>query len=494
MTESVRFRIEARRKAAFSVLFPDPITKERHVWGQTTCHTDGVWTKYRLTIGDLQGVINRAKAIAEEFSAQRSKMPNIDQIRLYEEISQARPTGLDYWDYTGRVDTVSRESVFAMYRSGQKVALKRDEGYGFRGIITRAEEPWTMEQFAWDTMMKIRLHHLNFGDPFDRRGITTREPWVLRDAAEQDLRKLLDLAWSEYTNEQTLENLDKVIGVESVLRDYLVQTMRWVQLLDNWEHMERIPFPDLSTAIRLWEQNLMDNLIYDETAPWQMDMPPQQTVPVRMVRGAYLSNGKVTINIRTHPKLNTLEHPKVDAAHHLLSYDKPPYVGVSVPNPNATQRWSEPFIGWKGTDPWQGFIPTAPDWRYIKADNESIPEPTLNVRTMPKSVSKHVSESLEAALAGDRPTLMFVNINRASAPVLVLPRMYFNTWIVPLFGGGISLEAKEEHNRIEGWVTDGIGKKPMERIFDRSPFGFLPSQSSNRPIREGAIQEVLPYS
>lgn len=486
------FNIEARFQAAYSVLFPEQVTKVRHIWGQTTVGTTGVWHKYRLVIGDLAKLWTRIQAVAQGWSVTRKKNPVIDTHKLFEESNTFRTTGVDIWDYSGRIDTVSREAILAYFRNGQRVGLKRDSGYGFRGIAMRAEEPMSIESYAANQLKRLRAAYLNRGQGLPEASIL--QPWILRQAAESDLRRLLALAYHEYTNDQTLENLQKVIELERIVRDRIVHAMRWAQLSSSWDHFEPISFPDRGIALRLWEQNLLDNLIHDDTDLWWQDAPPDKGTTVRMVRGAYMSNGRVNITIKTVPQINTLEHPTVNAAHHLLTYGPPPYTGVAIPNPNVGRRWDEPFVGRDGQEAWQGVRGTAPEWRYLKSSDASIPEPSLTVRTRPVAVEKHLAETLEAALAGDRPTLVYVPFNGATAPILALPRTFLQTYIIPLFAGGIDLKPTEEHNKIEGWVTRDAGYPKVANLIGTPPLGFLPAESSARPLREGAVQELLPFA
>jgi hypothetical protein len=105
-----------------------------------------------------------------------------------------------------------------------------------------------------------------------------------------------------------------------------------------------------------------------------------------------------------------------------------------------------------------------------------------------------MAERMEAALHSERPALISENFNMAVCPILVLPRMFFKTEIVPLFEGSRVLRPLEEYNRIEGWATDRNGNPNQRPFFSQTPFGFTQFPSSGRPIREGATTEILPYS
>jgi hypothetical protein len=493
------FNIQAAQKSVEATFFPDPLHKDRFIWGQTSAVTDGIWTKYRLVSGPLDRLYDRIVAAALEYSYFRKKFDYIDVIRLFEQAPQVRASSLEYFDLSGRIETISRESVLVQSDDGNRVALDRDMGFGFRGIIVRTEEPWAADQYALRELARLRVRSLNLGEPMQDMPVDW--PWRLREAAEQQLRDLVRLAWAEYTDEPTPERLQAVMQVEKILYDYLLDTLGWLQLLGHWEFMDRIPFPDRAGAIRLWETDkLIDNTLrHDEVEPWWGELAAERETSVTAMRGAFLTTGKVVIHINTNPVLHTLEHGQLDVAHHLITYDPLSEIGIAFQNTDSEDRRRNPVLGKKGQPPWDGRLPQRDAWRAVHAE-EGLPEPQLRVRSRTVRAPVRTLESLEAATAADRPVLAFTDLNRSPTPVLVLPRMYWDVMILPLYGGGRRLQPIQDTCKVEGWATDGTGRGPdgkptaTTRIFADPPFGFLQVPTAGRTSREGQITEILPYA
>jgi hypothetical protein len=489
----VKFKIESRRKEAFGVFFPEALAREWHIWGITNAQTSGLWTNYRLIMGDFMGVLNRVYQVAREFNAYRKRKPEIDIMRLLEDVPQIRATGLEYYDYSGRIETISRESVLVQFASGRRVALQRDQGYGFRGIIVRTDEPWSMETWAINEINRIRNFYLSTGQALPHFPI--QEPWALRHGLELQINRYLNQAWTEYVAEPTMEKLNEVIAVDGVLRDYLAESLRWLHRLFFWEHQIPLPFPNSAAAVELWMKGIMNNLIYDETEPWYLPVEQPRTKTVTAIRRAYLTTQRVNITITTNPRLSVARHQAVPTFHDLITYGPPPYTGVGVPNPDHSQQAFTPFVGAQVGNAfqqaWPGFLPIRAPWRSLQEDGP-VPEPTLEVRSRLMRVGKHLAENLEAAVGADKPVLMYVPINGATAPVLVLPRLFMETKIVPLFGSARVLKPTMEHANISGWVTER-GDNIANR-FMTPPDGFEPRLSEHRPIRDGALNEIIPYA
>lgn len=499
-----RFHLERRKKDVRSTFFPEAISKEGQNWGQAHVGTSGQWLKYRLILGPILKLRKIIQKVAREYSPVRNHQPLIDQIKLFDEMPRVRATGLEYYDYCGRIDTISRESVVVIKPGGAREGLNRDIGCGFRGIIVQTEEPWSMEKFVEDELLRTRIGFLNRGvDSSILPDLTTKQPWALRDALEHQITDLQNAAWLDYINEPTIEKLEVVIGVERHLYEYLVDGMRWAQLLGHWEHEEIVPFPDRSGALELWEKQAIRDLHYDQTEPWWLTEPTTGGAKVTAIRKAYLSTGRVNIQITTNPSLYAARHRDYPAiAHHLLTYD-PIAVGMGIPQSDEKKMKNNPFQGSfadSSVPGWQGIMTTQPGWASIQGEGP-IPEPTLEVKTRPVSIPAGMGERLEAAMQSERPALVFEHFNQAVCPMLVLPRMFFNTRIVPLFEGGRVIRPIEEHNTIDGWATlrdngpNGVVPLGLDKnLFSKTPFGFVQAPISGRPIREGAIQEILPYA
>lgn len=493
------FIIEARAKRSYGVHYPNPITKERQIWGMSMAGTDGYWRKYKLVYGDLQRLRLRIRQISMEYSSVRQRHPELDTLRLFEEVPQVRSTGIDYYNYCGRVDTVSRESVIVQYPSGSRVGLQRDQGFGFQGIIVRSEEPWSMEQFAMSEMQRFRLDRLHKGIALAQLGVT--EPWRLRDQAERYLRALFSLAWNEYLTEQSMERFEAVIAMDRKVNEYALDTLRFSHFRGEWEYMPTLPFPNATGALQLWEHDRARELNYDETAPWWLESPKETETEVTAVRQAIINNGKgATITITTRPQLKRLVHPNLDTEHHMISYGVNAIGGVGYPQSVAGRpRFDRPIITpMEGRAPqesplgWNGIIPSSNEWTSLQAEG-AIPEPKLKVRNRVVEIPRRESEAMLAALSIEKPVLMFPGVNGNQLPALVLPRMYAKVDILPLFTGARMLKPIQEGNRIEGWVTQDTGYAPNRTIWGDTPDGFLSTPLPGRPIREGSLTELLPY-
>jgi hypothetical protein len=483
------------------VFFPETITKERHYWGMSMARTDGAWRKYKLVYGDLERLRLRIRAIAGEYSTTRQRNPQIDVTRLFEEAPSVRGAGVDYFDYAGRIDTVTREAAVVQYPSGSRIGLNRDMGFGFRGILVRSDEPWSMEQFAMTEMQRFRHERLQKGIGF--RDLGVEEPWRLRQAAENYLRALFSLAWNEYATEQTMDRFEAVIAVEKAASEYALDSLRYAQFLGDWEFMRAVPFPDRTGALQLWEQARIRDLVYDETAPWWMESPAENEVEVTAARRFHLNTGKgVNITVTTNPELKRKIHPHLDLEHHLISYGQLPFTAVGMPQNVPSARNSRPIIQKddKGREVlgWGGEIPIRNEWSSLQ-ENGPVPEPKLKVRSRLVQVPQHLVEQAQAALSIEKPVLWFphdpgsrARLNGTNLPILVLPRIFATAMVVPLFGGGRVITPIEGGNKIEGWVTQTTGRKPNVDIWGPTPNGFLTTPLAGRPIREGALQEMLP--
>lgn len=491
------FAIETRRKASFGTFFPEALRKERHIWNRTQVATTGLWTKYRLITGNHAGLYQRIIKVAEEYSALRKSFPDLDIIRLFEESAQVRATGLEYYDYAGRIDTISRESVVVRFPSGATQSLARDTGVGFRGIVVKTEEPWSMQRYALNELMRLRILALNTGRAMPQ--IEVSEPWLLRQATETQLYDMMVIARAEYAAEPTMDRLKEISEIEKAYLSYIEETLEWMHRMGSWEHMEKIPFPDASGAIALWEQDRIKSLDYDQTSPWFDELAEEPESEVTAILKAIMSTGRVNITITTNPVLTSLEHPLTHVAHHLIRYSVHDHIGVGLPNPLGADRYIRPFVGvgddgiaspripaWSGTT-----LPQRPGWTAITSE-EHLPEPKLRLKARAVSVPRGVAERLSDAVGQERPMLVYENINHATCPLLVLPRIYFKVQVVPLFEAGVTVKPVEDGNTIEGWATKNTGMGNADLV-GPVPHGFLSSSAEGRPLREGTIQDVLPY-
>jgi hypothetical protein len=480
-------------------MFPEAITKERDVHGVTTAGTDGIWRKFKLVFGSLERLRRRIRSVGYEYSPVRARHAEIDRLHLFEELNQVRSTGIDYWNVAGRVDTISREQVVVIYPSGSRVGLNRDMGFGFRGIITKSPDPWSMEEFALAEMLRYRLNRLHLGIALP--GMPIQEPWRLRRHAENYLRALFILAWNEYATEHSMERFENVIEMERRVSDYILDAMRYAHHAGDWEHMKAVPFPDRTGALQLWEHDQLRRLDFDSTAPWWLENPKDTEQEVTVVRQAIINNGKgVTITITMDPVLQRLQHPDHDIEHHMITYNPPTIGGRGVPNPlpgrpRIDRPILTPILGKSPSEwplGWSGIQTERPGWTAVQAAGR-IPEPKLKVKSRPVEIPQSEGENLLAALSLERPVLCFPELNGGDLPALALPRMFGKVDIMPLFTGSRILTPIEERNNISGWVTDDTGVDPNRAIWGPAPPGFLTTPLSGRPIRDGTINEILPY-
>lgn len=490
-----RFLLENREKRSHSTFYPDSITKEGYDWGMTTGATEGIWLKHRFVVGDLAGLNARVNKVAAEYTTLRKRYPSMDIIKLFEEGPFVRPTTLVYYDLPGRVETIARETVLVQFPNGQRTALERDRGYGFRGIVVRTQEPWAMEKYALRELVRLRLYAMNSGKKFSKTDLTVDQPWKLVDAAERQLIDTLNVAWMEYQMVQTPEKLDAAIMVEKAVYERIADRLAWLAMMSRWEHMRRLPFPQTTEAIELWKHNRVASLRYDETEPWMIELEKEPESLVTALRMANLMiAGKARVQIWMNPMLHTLEHPTLPAFHHLLTYGPPYHTGVGLPNSVIDKRMrGDPLMGYNVTEPWDGILPTVPGWQVLQAASLSLPEPKLRVRTRPVKIETSVAERLEAAASADKPVLTWENLNQATCPILVMPNIFLKTDVYPLFEGGRKIQPIQEHNKVEGWVTQGIGhpNHKMSKIFEDAGAGFLSTPTEGRPMREGHVAEIL---
>lgn len=493
-------KIERRTKATWGTFFPEAVIKERETWGQTIAGVESRWLKYKLLTGPdnaLQLIRDKAKVVAAAYSSERKKFPFIDALRMFEGTTHIQSVGLEYWDYAGRIDTTARESVNYQFASGRRAALPRDSGTGFRGIVTMSESPWSMESFAMREIAMNRVRILNLGRTFLPSKLTTREPWRLRGAAERQLKDLQALAWSDYSTEPTAEKLNTVVGIETVIYRYVLDSLSWQQCQGLWETTSPVPFPDKATALRLWEQDKIDDLHYDQTYPWWDELPKEPVSQVTAFRRAYLTTGRVSLAITPNPMLHVLRHPKMSVQHQLLTYGQNKVIGTSRANTNE-KEWAR-GQAWKGTintTNWNGEIAVPPAWQTIQGEG-LVPEPKINVSNRVVQIGRKEAEILRSAISSDKPTLVNLPLNDGIAPILVMPRLFWQVLIVPLFDGGRQFRPLQTGNTIEGWAINSTSKaqaSSTRELFASVPAGFLETPLSGRAIREGALQEVLPYA
>lgn len=486
-----QFKLERRVKQRYSTFFPEAIQREAHTWGQTLGGVTGEWTCYRLVTGKLDVLHARIQKIADEFSVARKLHEQIDILRLFEESESVRATPIMIYDYSGRIETLSRESVIAQHPGGSRTGLWRDVGFGFRGIAVRTDEAWSAEQYALDMVARLRIRALNLGRSIG--SVSPVEPWRLRQSAEDQLQNLLAVAWTQHAIEPTPTTLEEVIMVEKELNAYILSSLDWLTKCGDLAALSRVPFPDSETARRLWEQTRISRLLWDETFPWYGEMPEPQAQEITACLGAYIQNPKYTITIQNNPVLSMLSHPMAQVFHQRLGYGPHRAVGVGIPNTGA-DREKTPFVGVGNASAWDGAIPRSNPWSVVKADGP-MPEPRLKVRTRYITVPRQVAERLEAALVSEKPVLTFENLNNAVCPLLVMPRQFVNVNIVPLFGGGRTLTPIREHNAVEGWAVDATAPLgPTGSLIAQQPDGFLSTPAQGRPLREGNIQELIPIA
>jgi hypothetical protein len=342
-------------------------------------------------------------------------------------------------------------------------------------------------------LMRYRLHKLFVGQRFNEL-LGVGEPWRLREAAEEQLRNIIELTWTEYKDEPTPEKLEELKGVVRALYDQVINSMSWVQHLSHWEHMKMLPFPTSPTAIELWMRDRIENLVHDETAPWWQELPRPPASQVTAIRRAKCSTKKMDIWLTMYPILSTLEHASIDVSHHLLSYKSAPYTGIGTWQPEPRLRWKDPIIGAGGSMAWGGFLSPTPDWSYLKAENLSPPEPILETRGRPVRFSKRAAEMMQAALASEYPTLFFLRFGGTTAPILAVPNIHLDTQIWPLYGGGFSLSPTKAGNSVSGYMTvaTGDGHSILDTV--AAPDGFIIGPGEGRPMREGQLTEILPYA
>lgn len=492
------FYIENRQPTSRGAYFPESMVNVREMWGSTQAAVIGRWMKFRLLIGDLALINGRAQWVSDRYSAVRRRNPNIDMIELFAELGQVRGTGLEVLPLSGRIDALSREQVVVQFADGSRQSLPRDSGIGFRNIVTRTDAVWSMEDYALTQVWRNRVQALHTMTPYaGATPLGVQEPWLLRDAYETQMLQILQVAWAEYLATHTPASMEQVIRIEETIRAHVMKAMDWGISLMQPETSYRIPFPDRNLAVQLWEQGMKPYLDYDGTEPWWVEIPQnKRLVEVTAMRRAYATNQKVNITITTSPELYQYDaQDGVDVSVQMITYGPTPY-GVGVENPNPAARIFNPYLGVGGGDPWGGDIPVAPPWNVIKSDI-AMPEPKLRVDTRLVSVPADVAERLEAALSTERPTLVFENLNQATCPMLVLPPTFLKTQIVPLFGGGRTLQPQSARAEVDGWAVDGTGL-PIPGvgydIFGPTPAEFLQIPATHRPMREAALSEIIPFA
>lgn len=488
------FHIERRERRFYSTFFPESVTKERHVWGQSDVGVGGDWIKYRFVIGDLTKWRTLIQTVANEYNPIRARKEFIDGIKTFERAEAVRATPLEYWDYSGRIETSSRETLFYSYRTGQRFGLERDQGVGFRGVLTQSKESWSIEAYALEQILRYRLYKMYTGKPFV--GISVAEPWKLRNALEKQSLTLLRVVWAEYLTEPTVARLDAVIRVEQEINNYALQSLNWLQHMSKWETMKTLPFPGKAGALGLWDQGRMPNLDFDQTEPWYREVPKNPVSTVTMVRAAYFTNGRIHIKFTMNPRVSILTHPYLKVMHQHLTYGPPILDGISQVNWDRDSRRYRPFVGYsiKNDPAWEGHMPTPGAWGGIGAEG-ALAEPKLTVYPRMVMISPKVAERLSAILTQDKPTLVCEDLNRARGLTLVLPNLFWKVNIVPLFGSSRVLKPIDEYAKISGWAVNTVpGVAQMNPLFMPPAGGFLPLTTGERPIREGAAQEILPYS
>lgn len=484
------FELVRRRKAAWGTFWPAAVTKERETAGRSAVGVEAEGLCYRMVVGNIEAMRLRAEMIAMEYSPNRFRHPTIDQVRLFEEGPTATNTGFVVHDYAGAIDTISRETVAVMGRDGRRMALPRDQAVGFRHIICASESSWDAGQFMMDELAKVRVRELVRGH--DMAEMSVREPWRLKAAAEQQLLDLTALAWTEYTTEPTPERLAQVLEFEKLIQNYMLSELSYLQASGTWETLRRPSFPDAATALALWERDRIDDLHYEETAPWwgNGDKPSPE---VTVFRRAYISTNRFAITLTTNPRVHCLVAEDRPVMHQMIRYH--PVEGIRsvqlhakwVETGDPKQVFQDPQGGNKY---WRGQLNTQEPWEVVTG-SEVIPEPKMRLRERLVPVQSADVELVAAAMKEDRPTLIPIVMNGYDGLALVFPRMYVNVLIDPLFGGGARISPLQEGNSATGWAVRR-GPGVLGQLVDRPESGFLETPISGRPMREGVIQEIIP--
>jgi len=484
-----QFVMEHRSEKRFGAYFPENLIKTRQVWGYTLGQTEGSWQNYRFVIGPLKAVREEIKKVADEYSYQRKQYPHIDTLKLFEGSQRIWGTDLMYYDYAGRISVFGRESVLLHTDDGQKIALERNNTIGFRGIIVRTEKPWSMETFALNELTRFRMLALHLGRRL--KGIDTREPWKLVDAATRALISLIDVAYQDYISESTPAKLEVLIEIQKKFYQRLATTYRWLHYLPNWEFMEALPFVGREGAIKLWEEDKMNSLNYEQTEPWWTELKKEE-FEVSAIRKADLQTPRYLIELITNPELQMYEHPFLNVFHQALTYGPHLGVGPSIPHPNKSERFRQPTMGMKkDSSGWNGQLPVHDEWEAMHT-GPNIPAYKLRVRTKEVQIRRSEAEYLTAALSQNRPTLVFRNLNGAVCPQLVLPAGLHQTRIYPLVAKGLKIESKDANCKVEGSTIWAGPSENTRKIFDDIPTEFLTTPSSNRPSYEGVQSEIIP--
>jgi hypothetical protein len=499
------FEIERRQERIETTFFPERVEKRRFTWGQTRCRVIGFWTKYRPLVGNVQELHARIEAVANEYNVIRSQYEYIDRIKLFDDFVNVRPAGFEIWDYQGNAGSITREQVLIQWTDGTTFTLDRNKNFGFRGVVTRCEEPFSLEQYALEMLNRYRIRALNMGANLNE--LSSRDPWLAREAAEAQLRDLLVTAWEEYSTAPTVERLNTVIEIERTIMEYVCGGLEWELRLPHWEHMRRMGFPDTASVLQLWEEDKLDRLDPDQYFPWLIQLPERKTVKVSLIRKLYATTGKMRIIIVPQPRIHTLEWGTMPVSCQLLTYGTHGPIGPSIPNGDEQgskgrdARNFEPFVSHVGGptgSAWRGNLFASGGWDSIQEEG-NLPEPTLEVATQYVQMRPDLVERIEAALMEPRPTLTWLPINQARAPTLVLSKVHTDGRAVPLFRGGRILRPiEQEQVRISGWAVDGApgGKNGhfSQRVFGDEPKGFIRVPVEANPEREAAIQELLPYA
>jgi hypothetical protein len=507
------FELEIRNKSSKAIRFPDTKTKERYTWGNTTGMVWGFWHTFRVVIGDLLRYHEMIQELSLEYNTQRSLYPRIDENKLFDSPPQIRPTSLEIYPYPGRIDTLARERVQVMTASGQRVGLARDTGVGFYGIVTRTEQPWGMNQYGMEELLRLRMRMMFMGIPFLTEGLSrpildTSEPWRMRKAAEDQMQTILTVMYAQYMSEQTTQNLDALVSAIKLWQRYVLETMDWSRKLSSWEHMENLKYPNVAAALKLWEQDKVETMLYDELEAFSKVLPTVTGKKVTAILKAYMNiDDKVKVTLFNFPEFTQAEHPTLPVVHQTITYGEPPYVGVGRPNPDYEERWRTPFIGKKGGLAWQGFMERPEQWSFVKGEETGYPEPQLDTRPKLVSLPRKYVERLEAAVTDGRPTLIYLPVNGATAPLLVIPNLHAPCQVVSLFGGGDSLKPTEEGNKVSGYLVadtftdmngtgtgdEGDRAPGADPIFTMPEKGFQRIPTTGLSMRDAQITEILPY-
>lgn len=481
------FKAEMRQEFLESAYLPEPVQKQRFLWGLTEIGQVSELFNYRFVVGDWPGVVDRIRTVAAEMDEIRWKYPEIDRLRLLQELPAVSDTGITYYDYEGVVTAHARDSVY-MQGNANNISLERGATVPFRGVVVMNGRPWSQDQQIFEEVLRARWHRLSLGIGFGPK-LDITEPWRVRHALATEWQNLMTTTFMMYATEALPERLEDLVSVEKLMQEWVTKNLEWLVSLTHWESQQPLPLPGPLGIKDLWSRDQYPNPNYSTLAPWMQPIKPTAASEVTLIRKADIMYGgrmSAQVTIYTEPTITTLRHPNIEAGTQIIGYARPT-------TPQC--RWSERDKRLKPVEPLNTagnmFRDSAVDgWQAMTSGN--MPELRARLRTRIVRIDRKFADDLQSAsIMRERVVLYFDQdraLNGQRAPVLVLPQSFADVQLLPVCTEATRLVPTTSFSNVEGSCIKSVNGVSHVAV---PAAGFLPEPVSAGLSRSGAVSELF---